>query len=63
VRVPADGSGRYATLQEAVDAVPSGSTIVLEADTCHLAPLLDVHKALELLGMGMIRRTWSASSA
>lgn len=53
VRVPVDGSGRYASLQEAVDAVPPGSTIVLEAGTYHLTQPLDVYRALKLLGVGM----------
>ena len=53
VRVAPDGSGDYAGLEEAIEAVPAGSTIQLDAGTYVLASALEIDKSLALLGEGM----------
>jgi parallel beta-helix repeat protein len=53
VRVAPDGSGDYASLEQAVEAVPPGSTIHLAAGTYRLAAFLEIDKSLALRGAGM----------
>ena len=53
VRVAPDGSGDFANLEAAIDAVPAGATIMLGPGSYHLAQALDIIKALTLAGAGM----------
>lgn len=53
VRIAPDGSGDYASLEAAVEAVPPGSTILLDAGTYQLAGSLEIAKSLNLQGAGM----------
>mgnify|MGYP000624978747 CR=1 FL=1 len=53
IRLKADGSGDYATLEEAVAAASPGDTILLEAGTYRLAEPLKIEKPLRLVGAGM----------
>lgn len=53
VRVVPDGSGDYASLEAAVAAVPSGSTILLDPGTHRLAGSLEIEKSLSVQGTGM----------
>ena len=53
VRVAPNGSGYYPSLEAAVDAVPAGSTIVLDPGTYRLVEPLDIGKKLRLVGAGM----------
>jgi len=53
VSVSPDGSGDYPSLEAAVEEVPEGSTIILEAGTFLLTEPLSVTKALTLVGAGM----------
>jgi parallel beta-helix repeat protein len=53
VRVAPDGSGDYANLEAAVEAVPSGSTILLDTGTFQLEASLEISKSLSLRGAGM----------
>jgi parallel beta-helix repeat protein len=53
IRLNADGSGDYPTLEKALAAASSGETILLEAGTYSLAQSLEVDKPLTLLGAGM----------
>lgn len=53
VYLAADGSGDYASLEAAVEAVPPGSTIELEAGSYRLAEPLDIDKSLRLVGGGL----------
>ncbi|NIN69212.1 MAG: hypothetical protein GTO63_31930 [Anaerolineae bacterium] len=55
VRLAPDGSGDYPSLEAAVDAVPPGSTIILEEGTYRLDAPLDIGKAIRLEGAGMLR--------
>ena len=50
IRLEADGSGEYATLEEAVQAAPSGGSIFLGAGTYTLEQPLDIDKPLRLVG-------------
>ena len=52
VSVTPDGSGDYPSLEAAVEEVPEGSTIILEAGTFLLTEPLSVTKALTLVGAG-----------
>ena len=52
VQVNADGSGDYASLPEAVAAVPPGSTIQLAAGTYTLPETLEIEKPLHIIGAG-----------
>ena len=52
VRLASDGSGDYATLGEAVAAVPDGSVIWLDAGTFPVEPL-EIEKSLHLAGVGI----------
>lgn len=45
--------GDYASLEEAAEAVPPGSTIILDAGTYRLSEPLAIQKPLTLLGSGM----------
>jgi parallel beta-helix repeat protein len=53
VSVAPDGSADFPTLAAAVDAVPAGSTIVLDAGTYRLAQALEIDKSLRLSGAGV----------
>ena len=53
VVISADGSGDYASLAEAVAAVPPGSTIQLAAGTHLVAEALEIGQSLTLAGAGM----------
>ena len=53
VRLAADGSGEYESLEAAVEAVPPGSSILLDAGTYRLAGPLEIDKSLRLLGVGL----------
>ena len=53
VRVAPDGSADYLSLEMAVDAVPTGSIIILEPGTYRLTRPLDIRKTLSLVGAGM----------
>jgi parallel beta-helix repeat protein len=53
VRVAPDGSGDYTSLEEAVDAVLAGSTIVLDPGTHRLTGSLEFRKPLTLRGAGL----------
>jgi parallel beta-helix repeat protein len=53
VRVAPDGSGDYASLEEAVDGMLGGSTIVLDPGTYRLTGSLEFGKPLTLRGAGM----------
>jgi parallel beta-helix repeat protein len=53
VRVAPDGSGDYANLEAAIEAVPPGSTIQLDPGTYQLAGSLEIEKSLILQGAGM----------
>jgi len=53
VRVAPNGSGDYPSLEAAVDAVPAGSTIVLDPGIYQLVEPLDIGKKLRLVGAGM----------
>ena len=53
VQVAPDGSGDYASLEEALEAVPAGSTILLDAGTYALASTLNIDKSIALRGAGM----------
>jgi len=53
VRVAADGSGDYASLEEAVATVVDGSTVHLDPGTYRLSQTLEIGKALNLIGAGM----------
>ena len=52
VHLESDGSGEYASLAEAVEAVPEGSTIRLGAGTFLIEPL-EIDKPLHLAGAGI----------
>ncbi len=52
VQIRADGSGDYASLPEAVAAVPPGSTIQLAAGTYTLPETLEIEKPLHIIGAG-----------
>lgn len=52
-RVAPDSSGDYASLVAAVEAVPPGSTILLDPGTYQLAASLEISKSLSLRGAGM----------
>ncbi|MGI5940047.1 MAG: NosD domain-containing protein [Thermoleophilia bacterium] len=56
VSVYADGSGDYATLEEAVADVDAGTTIHLGPGTFRLSKTLTVDFSLDLVGNGMTRR-------
>ncbi len=53
IRLEADGSGDYRTLEEAVAAASPGETILLETGTYRLVEPLEVSKPLRLVGAGM----------
>lgn len=53
VRLAADGSGDYATLQEAVQGVPEGGVILIGPGTYRLPARLAIHKPVRLVGAGM----------
>lgn len=53
VRVAPDGSGDYESLEAAVEAVPPGSSILLQPGTYRLSGALEIEKPLSLLGTGM----------
>jgi parallel beta-helix repeat protein len=53
IHLKPDGSGDYATLEEAILAASSGQTIFLEAGIYHLATPLDISKPVSLIGAGM----------
>jgi parallel beta-helix repeat protein len=53
VRVAPDGSGDYASLEEAVEAVPPASTINLDPGNYQLSSALEIDKSLSLRGAGM----------
>jgi parallel beta-helix repeat protein len=53
VRVAPDGSGAYPSLEAAVEAVPPGSTIMLDTGTYRLPGELAIDKPLLLVGSGM----------
>jgi len=53
VRLAADGSGEYESLEAAVEAVPPGSSILLDAGTYRLVGPLEIDKPLSLLGAGL----------
>jgi serine/threonine-protein kinase len=53
IRVEADGSGDYATLEEAIAAVVPGGTITLGAGTYRLVYGMKIEKSFTLVGAGM----------
>jgi len=53
VHVAPAGSGDYASLEQALEAVPAGSTILLDAGTYALASALNIDKSIALRGAGM----------
>lgn len=53
VQVAPDGSGDYPSLEAAVNAIPAGSIIILEAGTYRLEDPLHIRKPLHLVGAGM----------
>ena len=53
IHLEADGSGDYASLDEAVRAAPMGSVITLGPGTFYLSHRLNVLKSLQLTGAGM----------
>lgn len=53
ISIEADGSGDYETLDEAINEIPSGATIVLGSGTFRLDEPLDINKAIHLVGEGM----------
>jgi parallel beta-helix repeat protein len=53
VRVAPDGSGDYASLEEAVGSVPEGTSIVLDPGTFRLAGPLEIAGSFSLQGAGM----------
>jgi parallel beta-helix repeat protein len=53
VRVAADGSGDFPSLEAAIEAVYAGSTILLDPGTYRLEGPLEINKALTLTGAGM----------
>lgn len=53
LRIEADGSGDYPTLEEAIEAAPEGSDLLLGPGDYHLAESLNVQKSLHLIGEGM----------
>jgi len=53
MRVEADGSGDYPTLEEALQEAPEGAFIFLGPGTYHLESRLDVSNPLRLVGAGM----------
>jgi parallel beta-helix repeat protein len=53
IRVEVDGSGHYATLEEAVAGAPEGVPIELGAGTFHLEEPLEVRRPITLRGAGM----------
>jgi len=57
VRVHADGSGEYGSLEATIETVPAGSTLVLDTDTYRLSGPLTITKALKLVGAGMDQTT------
>jgi len=61
VRVAPDGSGDYASLEAAVEAVPPGSTILLDPGAFQLTESLEIEKSLSLRGAGMDQTTIAGS--
>jgi parallel beta-helix repeat protein len=53
IRVEADGSGHYATLEEAVESAPEGVPIELGAGIFHLEEALEIRRPITLRGQGM----------
>jgi parallel beta-helix repeat protein len=53
IRLEADGSGDFPTLEEAVRRAPEGITLHLGPGTYRLAEPLDVRQSLRLVGAGM----------
>jgi parallel beta-helix repeat protein len=53
IRVEADGSGDYATLEEALDSAPEGLPIALGPGTYELEEPLDIRRPITLMGAGM----------
>ena len=53
VRLAPDGRGDYPSLEAAVDAVPAGTTIILEPGTYRLDESLEIRQAVRLVGAGM----------
>ncbi len=52
LHLKADGSGDYATLEEAVQYASPGDTITLEHGVYRLTESLDIHQSLHLVGEG-----------
>ncbi|MBL7063797.1 MAG: right-handed parallel beta-helix repeat-containing protein [Anaerolineae bacterium] len=55
IRVEADGSGDYSTLEEALEEAPEEAIVILGPGTYHLERGLDLSKPLRLVGAGMDR--------
>lgn len=53
IRLEADGSGDYPTLEEAVKQAPSGATIRLGPGSYQLEQSLKIYKSLRMIGAGM----------
>ncbi|MBN1813351.1 MAG: hypothetical protein JXA14_16060 [Anaerolineae bacterium] len=56
IRLKADDSKGYATLEEAIRDAPEGSTLVLDPGTYRLEEPLEIRKPLHLAGAGMDER-------
>ena len=63
VWLEADGSGDYATIQEAIDAVEPGSTLVLGEGTFRPSRNLSIAKPISILGAGINLTTIEGSLA
>ncbi len=55
IHLEADGSGEYATLEEAVQNAPEGAALILGSGSYYLAQPLAINKSLHLVGAGMGR--------
>lgn len=53
IRLEPDGSGDYASLEEAVAAAAPGATILLAPGSYHLVDPFDIRQAIHLMGAGM----------
>ena len=53
IHLAADGSGQYATLEEAVRAAPEGAALILGPGSYRLTASLEIDKSLRLVGAGM----------
>ena len=62
VNLPADGSGEFASLAQAVESVAPGSTIILAEGTYDVSPGLLLTKAITLQGAGLDKTFITAST-